>query len=79
MKDPMLVVDALDRIVDAIKEPDLLSVADASGLYAAARFLQRDLEDSLRSEEVTHLRARSCTTQSGTHRRRIALRHHQWP
>lgn len=44
MNDPMLAVDALDRIIDALKEPQALSDGELSGLYAAARFIKADLD-----------------------------------
>ena len=44
MNDPVLVLDAFDRIISETGKPDL-SVSDKAGLFAGARTLGVDLEE----------------------------------
>lgn len=52
MNDPMLAVDALDRIIDALKNPSALSVGELSGLYAATRTIKTDLDAYLEDRQA---------------------------
>lgn len=50
MNDPMLAVDALDRIIDTLRDHDRLSVPDGCALYAAARVIQGDIDKYLKEQ-----------------------------